>query len=219
MTENVPEVITAGEANFLYHSDRRESQPKHHWLWDSGANYHIIGDPDWFTKSWAIPKGRQTPIRTGGGLIYPTRIGHVAISLRGPDNRPVRITLKATLYINNFPLCIISRELFYLGGGRLKGNTLVAKNGSPLHKLDIPRRGFYLWLSNREEPLRRRAAAVHTAQEGAPESPERISTPEGILSPERISSPERTQAPARKAPARAETSNRIVFTKARALCL
>ena len=37
-------------------------------------------------------------------------------------------------------------ELFYLGEERLKGNTFVAKDGLPLQKLDIPRRGFYLWL-------------------------------------------------------------------------
>ena len=66
----------------------------------------------------------------------------------------MKITLKAALYINNFPLYIMLGELFYLGGGRLNGSTLVAKEGSPLHKLDIPRRGFYLWLLNQTEPLR-----------------------------------------------------------------
>ena len=177
VTKDVPEVVTAGEANFLYHSDRKEGRPKHHWLWDSGADCYIIGDPDWFTKSWVIPKGRQSLIRTGGGLVYPTKIDHVVISLKGPDNRPVRITLKAVLYINNFPLCIMSGELFYLGGGRLEGNTLVAKDGLPLHELDIPRRGFYLWLSKQREPLRRRAAAAHTAYEGVLEPSEEASVP------------------------------------------
>ena len=175
--KDVPKVVMAGKANFLYHSDRKEGQLKHHWLWDSGADYYIIGNPDWFTKLWVIPKGRQSLIRTGGGLVYPTKVGHVIISLKGLNNRPVRITLKVVLYINNFPLCIILRELFYFNRGRLEGSTFVAKNGLPLYKLNIPHQGFYLWLSNQREPLRQRAVIIHTAHEGVPEPLKEISVP------------------------------------------
>ena len=141
-------MVMAGEINFLYYSDQKEGRLKYYWLWDSGADYYIIGDPNWFTKLWVILKGKQSLICTGGGLVYPTKVGHIIISLKGPDNRPIKITFKVILYINNFPLCIILRELFYFNGERLEGNTLVAKNGLPLYKLNIPRRGFYLWLLN-----------------------------------------------------------------------
>ena len=31
-TEEVPEMVIAGEAQFLYYSDRKYAKPKHHWL-------------------------------------------------------------------------------------------------------------------------------------------------------------------------------------------
>lgn len=164
-TESVLKSVRGGEARFLCHTDRKECKPKHHWLWDSGADCHIIGDLTWFKKAWDIPKARRIPIRTGGGLVYPSKIGYVAIAVRGPGNRPITIALTAVLYISNFPLCIMSGELFYLGGGKLKGSTLIGKDGAAIHELNIPRRGFYLWLADQKEPLRPRAAAAHTLHE------------------------------------------------------
>ena len=73
-------------------------------------------------------------------------------------------------------LYIILGELFYFGGGGLNRSTFIANNNTPLYKLNIPRRGFYLWLLNQRELLQRKAATAYTTHEGALEFPGEIST-------------------------------------------
>ena len=53
----------------------------------------------------------------------------------------------------------------------------MAKDGLPLQELDIPRRGFYLWLSKQREPLWQRAVTAYTAYEDILELLEKVLVP------------------------------------------
>lgn len=56
--------------------------------------------------------------------------------------------------ISELPLNIISDERFYRLGGRLEGKGAVNSNGATINNIDSDRRGFFLWLYAKPEPLK-----------------------------------------------------------------
>ncbi|KAF6821740.1 hypothetical protein CPLU01_12452 [Colletotrichum plurivorum] len=118
----------------------REPTVDSSWLWDSGANVHMISDMAWLDEGGYAPISGEHPIRTGNGPVYPTDVG--AVTLRFETG--VKMTLREVLYVQEFPMNVFSGERLYLSGGYVLRNDLFAGNDVHFASLDITERGFFL---------------------------------------------------------------------------
>ncbi|RYP14239.1 hypothetical protein DL765_006519 [Monosporascus sp. GIB2] len=141
-----------GSAMLLHvHSSTEDDRDK--LLWDSGANVNITNNIGDFERDSILDiKSKGIHIMTGGGPVAATSIGTVKWPLRGPHGENNEVTVKYTLHISDFPLKVFSGEIFYRRGGYLDRNTLVGPDGTELTTINVPRRGFFLWLHGKPEP-------------------------------------------------------------------
>ncbi|RYP45055.1 hypothetical protein DL769_011484 [Monosporascus sp. CRB-8-3] len=148
-----PEGTIVGSAMLLHvHSSCGNDLDK--LLWDSGANVNITNNISDFEKNTVMDiKSRGIQIMTGGGPVVATSVGIVKWPLRGPNGERNEITVRYTLHIDNFPLKVFSGEIFYRRGGYLNRNALMSPDGTQLSTINVPRRGFFLWLHGKPEPI------------------------------------------------------------------
>ncbi|RYP22453.1 hypothetical protein DL765_001665 [Monosporascus sp. GIB2] len=144
--------IVVGNAMLLHmHSSMEDDRDK--LLWDSGANVNITNNIGDFERDSILDiRSKGIHIMTGGGPVAATSIGTVKWPLRGPHGENNEVTVKYTLHISDFPLKVFSGEIFYRRGGYLDKNTLVGPNRDQLTTINVPRRGFFLWLHGKLEP-------------------------------------------------------------------
>ncbi|RYP51477.1 hypothetical protein DL770_011045 [Monosporascus sp. CRB-9-2] len=134
------------------HSSMEDNEDR--LLWDSGANVNITNNIKDFEKNSVLDiKNKGIHIMTGGGPVVATAVGTVKWPLRGPRGENNEIMVKYTLHIDGFPLKVFSGEIYYRRGGYLNRNTLVNPDGSQLTIINVPRRGFFLWLYGKPEPI------------------------------------------------------------------
>ncbi|CAD6498717.1 BgTH12-01134 [Blumeria graminis f. sp. triticale] len=125
------------------------------WLFDTGADINATNNLKNFVKeSVRNLRPREVAIRTGSGVIYPEKIGEVCLKVRNSKNKARRLRLKNVFYVKNLPVNIISGELFYRSGCSLQGEKLVDSNGSIISLINVNKRGFFLWLSGEDEPMK-----------------------------------------------------------------
>ncbi|RYP21444.1 hypothetical protein DL765_002234 [Monosporascus sp. GIB2] len=121
-------------------------------LWDLEANVNITNNIGDFERDSILDiRSKGIHIMTGGGPIAATFIGTVKWPLKGPHGENNEVTVKYTLHISDFPLKVFSGEIFYRRGGYLDRNTLVGPDGTELTTINVPRRGFFLWLHGKPE--------------------------------------------------------------------
>ncbi|KAF6805530.1 hypothetical protein CPLU01_15981 [Colletotrichum plurivorum] len=118
----------------------REAAADSLWLWDSGANVHMINDMLWFDAGDYAPSIEEHVTQTGNGLVYPTHVGTVTLRFEGGTE----MTLKEVLYVQDFPMNIFSGERLYKSGGKLRDNDLLAKGDVRFATIDVNDRGFFL---------------------------------------------------------------------------
>jgi hypothetical protein len=70
----------------------------------------------------------------------------------GIKGEKVLIRMVKCLYIEGFPVKIVSGERWYWSGGHLRGRELVDAQGRPVTTINMPKRGFYLWRYGEIEP-------------------------------------------------------------------
>lgn len=138
------------------------------WLFDTGADVDATNSRDNLVPGTVVElKRRQFSIQTGGGVVFESCMGQVKLSLRGPKGEKKPLTLKYVVCINELPLDIISGKRFYRGGGRLEGDKLVSSSGIKITNIDSERRGFFLWLYGKPEPLKNQNILNKTRKEVA----------------------------------------------------
>jgi len=118
--------------NFIRNKDNKKAS----WLYDTGSTEHISNNKDNFIS--LEYKDNLQLIRTGKGIIQPTGIGKVQLSII--DNI---INLIDVLYIPEFPTNIISGIKHYNYGGKLNGNKLLDKNNNVITEFDFNNTGFF----------------------------------------------------------------------------
>lgn len=87
-------------------------------------------------------------------MVFGSSMGQVKLPLQGPKGEVNILTLKYVVCIDKIPLNIVSGERFYRAGGRLEGDRVVNADGITITNLDSERRGFFLWLHGKPEPLK-----------------------------------------------------------------
>ncbi|RYO77525.1 hypothetical protein DL764_010212 [Monosporascus ibericus] len=121
---------------------------------DLGANVNITNNIKDFEKNTVLNiKSKGIYIITGGRPVLATSVRIVKWALKGPRGENNETLVKYMLYINGFPLKVFSGEIYYKRGGYLNKNTLVNPDGSQLTTINVPRRGFFLWLYGKPEPI------------------------------------------------------------------
>ncbi|RYP24070.1 hypothetical protein DL765_000798 [Monosporascus sp. GIB2] len=150
-----PEAIEStvvGSAMLLHvHFSMEDDRDK--LLWDLGANVNITNNIGDFERDSILDiRSKGIHIMTDGGPVTAISIGTVKWPLRGPAGENNEVTVKYTLHISDFPLKVFSGEIFYRRGGYLDRNTLVGPGGTELITINVPRKGFFLWLYGKPEP-------------------------------------------------------------------
>lgn len=150
--EGVPDATTiACQAMIL--QTHSISGTKNQLLWDSGSNVNITNNPDDLVKGTikGIEQGRFA-INTGAGPVYASAVGTAAWQLTKPDRSRLDLTMSYTLVVKEFPLKILSGEVWYRKGGYLDHNILKSPDGKALTMINVERRGFLLWTFGIPEP-------------------------------------------------------------------
>ena len=138
---------------------------RNRWLFDTGADLYTINDAKWFKGNEYTKYTREIPVITGGGIVYPTYISRVEVSLVGLDSKKRVIVLSYTILIPKFPINIFSGERFYLAGGYLNKNKITDPTGAVVATIDVKKRGFYLYVFGASENLKGLAKAMLTSTE------------------------------------------------------
>lgn len=125
------------------------------WFFDIGTDINATNDIKNFVKgSVRLFKPREVAIRTDYGNIYPEKIGEVCLNVKGFEARARRLRFKNIFYVKNLPVNIISGELFYRNECSLQGEKFVDNTGNIMSLLNVSKRGFFLWFSREDEPIK-----------------------------------------------------------------
>ncbi|RYP56584.1 hypothetical protein DL771_011763 [Monosporascus sp. 5C6A] len=148
------EAVVMESAMVLLHVHSFMEDDRDKLLWDLGANVNITNNIRDFERNSVLDiRSKGIQILIGGGPVVATSIGTMKWPLRGPRKEKNEITVKYTLCIDTFPLKVFSGKMYYRRGGYLNKNTLVNPDGSQLTTINVIRRGFFLWLHGKPEPI------------------------------------------------------------------
>lgn len=101
---------------------------------DSGSSCHISAELRIFTKL-EYRKG-LSPIRTGGGFVYPTAVGEVELKSSLPHGTSTKVTLAEVFYVEGFPANIFSLQVLYRKGGQMQGRKILNASGQMIGCVD-----------------------------------------------------------------------------------
>ncbi|POS82861.1 hypothetical protein EPUL_005525 [Erysiphe pulchra] len=133
-------------------------------LFDTGANIDATYKRTNLVPDTIVDLGlKQFPVQTGSGVVYAECVDEVLLPLKGVKSERMVIRLKYVVCLKSLPLNIMSGERFYRRGGYLDRNRIIS---CILTHIDTERRGFFLWLHGRPEPLKSvssKTLATHTS--------------------------------------------------------
>ncbi|KAI2464632.1 hypothetical protein F4781DRAFT_436227 [Annulohypoxylon bovei var. microspora] len=126
---------------------------KNNLLFDTGSNVHITNSMDDFDPATIVDiKKHNFKITTGGGTVKADLMGKATFNLVKGGDQYTAVALNHVLYVDTFPIRIISGELFCRYGGKIDNTALREPGGHVIATLDIQKRGFLLWIHGEAEP-------------------------------------------------------------------
>ncbi|POS83483.1 hypothetical protein EPUL_005493 [Erysiphe pulchra] len=137
------------------------------WLFDTGADIDATNKRTNLVPDTIVDlEPKQFPVQTGSEVVYAECVGEVLLSLKGVKSERMVIRLKYIVCLKPLPINIMSGERFFRRGGYLDRNRIINPEGRILTHIDTERRGFFLWLHGRPEPLKSvssKTLATHTS--------------------------------------------------------
>ena len=113
--------VVGSVSNYCHSAAKPDVPRQPYFLFDTGSDVHITNDArDLVDDVIEIADRTRYPIVTGGGRVYPEKLGAGRLRFVGADGKSATtFNVRNMLYIPAFPVKIFSGELFCRGGGWL----------------------------------------------------------------------------------------------------